>query len=188
MRLLLPLLVFAAGLLAAPPAPSPPPRPATYMEDTDFLEKPGKLYVLTSSSGAKVAASAQYQARVMTSAVDLGGRSLGWINREFIESGRSGTAFDNYGGEDRFWLGPEGGQYALYFAPGKPFVFENWRTPAALQEGTWEVKESGSDRVIFTRSMALSNYAGRRFTIEVERKVRVLADAAVAARRGVDID
>jgi Family of unknown function (DUF6786) len=189
MRVLLPLMALAGAALLSPPAsPTPTPRPATYMEDTDFLEKHGKLYVLTTSSGGKVAASAQYQGRVMTSAVDLGGRSLGWINRAFIESGRSGTAFDNYGGEDRFWLGPEGGQYALFFAPGKPFVFANWRTPAALQEGTWEVKESSADRVIFTRTMALSNYAGRKFTVEVERKVRVMPDAAVAARLGVDLD
>ena len=43
---------------------------------------------------------------------------------------RPATPFDNYGGEDRFWLGPEGGQYGLYFPPGKPFVFDNWQTPA----------------------------------------------------------
>jgi Family of unknown function (DUF6786) len=187
MRLLLSLLVLLGGAFLAP-TPPPPPPPATYLEDTDFLKKHGKVYVLTSSSGAKVAASAQYQARVMTSAVDYGGRSLGWINRDFIESGRSGTPFDNYGGEDRFWLGPEGGQYALFFAPGKPFTFENWKTPAALQEGTWEVKETGVDSIVFTRSMALANYAGRRFTIDVERKVHLMPDAAVAARLGVDLD
>lgn len=124
----------------------------------------------------------------MTSAVEPGGRSLGWINRPFIEAGRTGTAFDNYGGEDRFWLGPEGGQYALFFAPGKPFTFSHWRTPAALQEGAWDVKEAAPDRVVFTRTMALSNYAGRRFTIEVERKVRLLLDVAVAARLGVDLE
>src|SRR5262245_24542659 len=189
MRVMLSLLVLAgvAPLAPAPPS-SPPAPPATYKEDIDFLEKHGKLYVLTSSSGAKVAASAQYQGRVMTSAVDLGGRSLGWINRAFIESGHSGTAFDNYGGEDRFWLGPEGGQYALFFAPGKPFVFANWRTPAALQEGTWDAKETSADRIVFTRSMALSNYAGRRFTIDVERKVHLMPDVAVAARLGLDLD
>src|SRR4029453_11560101 len=100
MRVLFPLMPLAGAALLSPLAsPTPAPRPATYMEDTDFLEKHGKLYVLTTSSGGKVAASAQYQGRVMTSAVDLGGRSLGWINRAFIESGRSGTAFDNYGGE-----------------------------------------------------------------------------------------
>ena len=78
----------------------------------------------------------------MTSAVEAGGASLGWINREFIAAGKTGTQFDNYGGEDRFWLGPEGGQFGLYFPPGKPFEFDAWQTPDALQEGAWDVKEA----------------------------------------------
>jgi hypothetical protein len=189
MRALLLSLATLASVLVYSPSPSAAPRPAaTFAEDVAFLEKHGRLNVLTSPAGAKVAASARYQARVMTSAVDLGGRSLGWINRPFIESGRAGTAFDNYGGEDRFWLGPEGGQYALFFAPGKPFAFAHWRTPAALQEGSWDVKETAPDRVVFTRAMALANYAGRRFAIDVERKVHLMLDVAVAARLRVDLE
>jgi hypothetical protein len=172
---------------APPPAASPPPA-GTFADDVAFLEKHGRLHVLVSPAGARVATSAQYQGRVMTSAVEPGGRSLGWINRPFIEAGRTGTPFDNYGGEDRFWLGPEGGQYALFFAPGKPFTFSNWRTPAALQEGAWDVKESSPEHVVFTRSMVLTNYAGQRFTIDVERKVRLLRDVAVGARLGVDLE
>jgi Family of unknown function (DUF6786) len=188
MRALLSLPALASAALLAPATPPPPTAPPTFAEDVAFLEKHGRVNVLTSPSGARVATSAQYQARVMTSAVDLGGRSLGWINRPFIEAGRTRTAFDNYGGEDRFWLGPEGGQYALFFAPGKPFTFANWRTPAALQEGTWDVKETAPDRIVFVRSMALANYAGQRFTIEVERKVRLMPDVAVAARLRVNLD
>jgi hypothetical protein len=190
MRASLPLLAaltaLASALLGAP-AP-PPPRAATFAEDVAFLEKHGRPKVLVAPSGARVAVSAQYQGRVMTSAVELGGRSLGWINRPFIEAGRTGTAFDNYGGEDRFWLGPEGGQYGLFFAPGKPFTFANWRTPAALQEGEWEVRESTADSVVFARSMVLSNYAGQRFRIDVERKARLLLDVAVAGRLGADLE
>ncbi len=194
MRALLSLAALATALLQAtpPPTPTPPPVPpartATFAEDVAFLEKHGRLHVLATPGGARVATSAQYQGRVMTSAVELHGRSLGWINRPFIEAGRTGTAFDNYGGEDRLWLGPEGGSYALFFAPGKAFTFANWRTPAALQEGAWESREAGPDRIVFSRSMVLTNYAGRRFTIDVERKVRLLLDVAVAARLGVDLE
>jgi hypothetical protein len=188
MRALLSLPALASAALLAPATPPPPTAPPTFAEDVAFLEKHGRVNVLTSPSGARVATSDQYQARVMTSAVDLGGRSLGWINRPFIEAGRTRTAFDNYGGEDRFWLGPEGGQYALFFAPGKPFTFANWRTPAALQEGRWDVKETAPDHVVFVRSMTLGNYAGQRFTIEVERKVRLMLDVAVAARLRVNLD
>jgi Family of unknown function (DUF6786) len=134
-----------------------------------------------------VAVSPKYQGRVMTSAVVAEGRSLGWINRPFIAAGKTGTAFDNYGGEDRFWLGPEGGQYGLYFPQGKPFEFSAWQTPAALQEGEWAVKEKAADRVVFVRPMTLSNYSGTRFTLEVERRIELLADDQVKERLGVDL-
>jgi uncharacterized protein DUF6786 len=99
---------------AKPNMPSPLPHaPKTFEEDVAFLSKHGQITVLSSASGGRIAVSSQYQARVMTSAVGAGKASLGFINRQFIEAGQTGTAFDNYGGEDRFWLGPEGGQYGL---------------------------------------------------------------------------
>ena len=116
------------------PAP-PSSSPVSFDEDLAFLSKYGAVKVLSSANGGRIAVSGQYQARVMTSAVGAGGRSLGFINRKFIATGQTATAFDNYGGEDRFWLGPEGGQYGLYFPAGKPFVFDNWQTPHAMQEG-----------------------------------------------------
>lgn len=160
----------------------------TFQEDVAFLEKHGPLHVLSAPGrGARVAVSAKYQGRVMTSAVEAAGRSLGWINRAFIEAGRTGTAFDNYGGEDRFWLGPEGGQYALFFAPGAPFALPQWRTPAAMQEGAWTVKEAAPAHVVFTRRMALANASGAKFDVEVERRVELLPDRAVEDRLDVDL-
>ena len=41
--------------------------------------------------------------------------SHGWINRELIEAGRNDPHINAYGGEDRFWLGPEGGQFSIFF-------------------------------------------------------------------------
>jgi hypothetical protein len=162
-------------------------RVATFADDAAFLRRHGDVRILTTRRGAVVAVSPRYQGRVMTSAVDPSGRSLGWINRAFIEAGRTGTAFDNYGGEDRFWLGPEGGQYALFFAPGKPFIFSEWRTPAALQEGAWDVREATAERIVFARPMTLSNHSGARFVLEVERRVELLADDQVSSRLGIDL-
>jgi hypothetical protein len=179
-------LSLAFGLAAAVPRLAQPASP-TFAEDVTFLQRKAPVQVLVAPSGARVAVSAPYQGRVMTSAVAADGASLGWINRAFIDAGKTGTAFDNYGGEDRFWLGPEGGQYGLYFAPGKPFLFSEWQTPAALQEGAWEVKETAADHVVFLRAMALTNYAGTRFAVEVERRVQLLPDAEVARRLGIDL-
>jgi hypothetical protein len=159
----------------------------TFADDLAFLTRHAPIRVLAAPSGGRVAVSARYQGRVMTSAVEAAGASLGWINRAFITAGKTGTPFDNYGGEDRFWLGPEGGQYGLYFPPGKPFDFAEWRTPAALQEGAWQDKDASSDEAVFTRAMEVTNYSGTRFALDVERRVRLLSDADVAKHLGIDL-
>lgn len=164
----------AAGS-AAPTAVAPPKAMRLFSEDVEFLSQHGPIKVLESPSGGRIAVSGKYQARVMTSAVAATGESLGFVNRGFIEQGQTGTAFDNYGGEDRFWLGPEGGQYALYFAPGQPFEFANWQTPAAFQEGEWLMQPGATaTSVTFSRVFSLRNYAGTQLDVAVDRKLTVL--------------
>ena len=153
----------------------------TFADDVAFLDARAKTIVLVDGKSpddpkaGRVALSPQYQGRVMTSAVSASGPSLGWINRPFIEAEKTGTQFDNYGGEDRFWLGPEGGQNGLYFPPGKPFAFDDWQTPHAMQEGAWTVTEQKPDRVTFTKSMTVTTWSKTEYTIDVERTVRLLS-------------
>jgi hypothetical protein len=159
-----------------------------FTDDVEFLNQHGAgIKVLESPAGGRIAVSAKYQARVMTSAVDAEGASLGFLNKSFIEAGKTGTAFDNYGGEDRFWLGPEGGQYALYFPAGKPFEFGNWQTPHAFQEGAWQEKAASASSVSYARSLVLSNYAKTEFKVDVERKVSLLSGTEVKAALGLDV-
>ncbi len=180
--------------VAAPAAsrPAPPPEApaieegagdelASFEQDLAFLQRHGPVIVLKASHGGVVAVSPKYQGRVMTSAVHRGAASLGYLNRGFIEAGETGTAFDNYGGEDRFWLGPEGGQYGLYFAPGDPFDFDHWQTPAAFQQGVWSVSAQDERSVTFVRPMTVRNHAGSEFQLTVTRTVRLLDEAAVLA-------
>ncbi len=189
--------------VAAPPAPPPPPspsavvpgpssnadtapmtKPGSFEDDLAFLSSHGAVIVLSSPSGARVAVSPTYQGRVMTSAVAAGDKSLGFVHRPFIEAGKTGTQFDNYGGEDRFWLGPEGGQFGLYFPPGKAFEFGAWQTPDALQTGAWHVSESGPDHVVFDRTMRVVSHAGTTFDLRLVRTVRLLDETAVAQSLG----
>ena len=51
-----------------------------------------------------------------------------------------------FGGEDRFWLGPEGGQYSLYFKPGDPFDLDHWQVPDAFDWGAWEIASQSAER------------------------------------------
>jgi hypothetical protein len=178
---------------AAAPTPS---RPMTeqsstmrkFDDDVAFLNQHGaEVKVLSAPSGGRIAVTGKYQARVMTSAFEANGVSLGFVNRSFIEAGKTGTAFDNFGGEDRFWLGPEGGQYALYFAAGKPFEFDNWQTPSAFQEGVWAAKSETATSITFSRSMSLSNYAKTELKLDVERRVTLLTSEQAKQSLGLEL-
>ena len=159
----------------------------TFEDDLSFMQGHGPLHVLSSPSGARVAVSPRWQGRVMTSAVGAGAPSLGFVNRAFIAAGRTGTAFDNYGGEDRFWLGPEGGQHGIYFAPGAPFDLDAWQVPPGLQEGAWTLDGTSDRSVELSRSMTLASRSGARFEVAVKRTVGLLDDAGVADRFGVPV-
>jgi len=184
------LLLGACADAVPPPVPPVPPalpgaRPDRAIDDDlSFLRAHGPVDVLTSPGGGVVVVSAAWQGRVMTSAVEPHGASLGFVHRAFIEAGKIGTPFDNYGGEDRFWLGPEGGQHGLYFAPGAPFTIGSWQTPHELQEGPWDVRARDAAHVTFARTMRVTSWSGTAFDVTVERTVRVLSLDDVRARFG----
>ena len=67
------------------------------------------------------------------------GFSFGWINRELIASGKILPHINAFGGEERLWLGPEGGQFSIFFRKGKSFVYEDWQTPAFLDTAPFEL-------------------------------------------------
>ena len=160
---------------------------STFQEDMEFLQRYGPVQILEGPNGSRAALSAQYQGRVMTSAVDYNGASLGWINRRFIASRRTGTQFDNYGGEDRFWLGPEGGQYGLYFSKGSPFEFSHWQVPGALQGEPWAIQKQTATSVTYTHAMQVTNYIGTIFDLKVERTVHLLSVEEIEQKMGITL-
>lgn len=159
----------------------------SFADDVAFLRRHGPVDILEAPGGGRVALSAKYQGRVMTSAVSPEGASLGWINRVFIEEPPSETAFFNYGGEDRFWLGPEAGQFGLYFAPGARFELSQWDVPADLDEGEWTVRSRTDTSLTYTRPMRLSNYSGGTFDLHVERTIRLLSPDEVESEMGLSL-
>jgi len=83
----------------------------TYGYDVALLEENNIETVELSVNGsdAKVLIAPGYQGRVMTtSSKGSRGKSFGWINYKFIQSGVVSNQFNPVGGEERFWFGPEG--------------------------------------------------------------------------------
>jgi hypothetical protein len=122
----------------------------------------------------------------MTSASDGDtGFSYGWINRELISSGKILPHMNAFGGEDRFWMGPEGGQFSIFFEKGAKFEFANWFTPAIFDTLPFSVISLSSDNVVLGARFALSNYSGTRFEVAVRRSVRLLDAAATWKALGI---
>lgn len=160
---------------------------ATFGDDIAFLKKHTDLIVLTDKAGlAKVALVPAWQGRVMTSTTGGdNGPSFGWINRELIASGKILPHMNAFGGEDRFWMGPEGGQFSIFFAKGKKFVFEDWQTPAIFDTEPFKVLARTDDKAVFGAEFSLTNYSGTVFNVGVEREVRLLPPETAWEKLGV---
>lgn len=148
----------------------------SYGYDAAFLKKhSGGILELHNNNGAKILLSADYQGRVMTStASGDSGISFGWINYDLISSGEKRKSFNPVGGEERFWLGPEGGQYSLYFKQNDLFSIDRWQVPAIIDTIAYEVVRSDNKEAVFSKTAKLVNYSGTVFDINIERKIQLL--------------
>jgi hypothetical protein len=159
----------------------------SYREALAFLKQHTQVVELFHGSEARVAVCPEWQGRVMTSTcAGLDGPSFGFINREFIEKGEPNLHFNNYGGEDRMWLAPEGGQFSLWFQPGAAQNLDNWFTPPAFNEGPWPLVAQGTDRfAAVSKKMKLANTSGTSFELNVFRNVQLLPTEALAKLFGM---
>lgn len=156
----------------------------TFGYDLAFLKNHKDVIVLTApdDSSAQAVLVADYQGRVMTSTADgYKGNSYGWINYDLIKSGEHQPHMNAFGGEERFWLSPEGGQFSVYFKKGQTFDFENWQTPALIDTVAYKVTESKKTSAAFQVSATIENHSGNTFVIEINRKISMLDKKAIMA-------
>ena len=158
----------------------------SFASDLDFLKANTHVVELSCTPQARVVVVPAYQGRVMTSTLDgPEGPSYGWLNRPFIAGGaEDDPLFNNYGGEDRFWLGPEAGQFALFFANGQPFDPDHWNAPDGFTTGPFEVTSQDEKSVAMTAQFDVTNYAGAEFRCAVKRAVSILDPARLTTCLG----
>jgi hypothetical protein len=160
-----------------------------YAEDVSFLKQHTEIVELVGEGDSRLAVAPEYQGRVMTSTVEgPAAMGFGWINRRFISAGRSDPVFNNYGGEDRFWLGPEAGQFGLWFAKGEPFDLAHWKTPPGFGAGRFAVVSKGRSSVVMERESEVTNYSGTTFRCGLKRVISLIARDQAAKLLGVAMD
>ncbi len=176
--------IVASALCATPEKG----RPMSYAEVRDLLSRHTRIIELSDSRGGRVCICPHWQGRVMTSTCSgPDGPSFGFVNRRFIEAGKPDARLNNYGGEERMWLSPEGGQFSLWFKPGAKQTLDNWYTPPALNQGAWSVEESSARMCRMAAEMKLQNASATEFRLEVQRTVQMLSPAELEKLLGEQV-
>lgn len=160
----------------------------TYGFDVEFLRKHQlkTIELSDSQTDAKVLLAPGLQGRVLTSSAQGNqGKSFGWLNYKLFESGKISPQFNPFGGEERFWLGPEGGPFSIYFQKDQEQSFENWLVPKEFDTVPYDITSQSSSSVSFKKDFSLVNASGTPMEIEMNRTVRLLSQQEVSQTIGI---
>ena len=160
----------------------------SFGQDLSFFSQYGVETLILSQGDSVVAVSPALQARVMTSSYGGSkGPSLGWINRVQLAFKKLDARKVQIGGEDRFWVGPQGGDFSIFFEDGALRSEENWKIPAFMSSEPWSLVGRNSHRAKFEKTAEFENAKGTKFRIKAEREISVLNRKHVSDVLGIEI-
>lgn len=159
----------------------------SFRDDASFLAKHFDIHTLQNAEGARAIVIPELQGRTMTSSSQGDeGQSYGYIKYDTFGSPHD-PQINLFGGEDRIWISPEGGQFSVFFEPEVPMEYANWRTPKILDSIPYDVVEKSDSLITTKQSTALKNMSGYVFDIELKRTVELLSREAAAGHLNADI-
>ena len=157
-----------------------------FERDLAFLREHDPDLVVLRSGDAALAASARYQGKVFTSTTG-GGESQGYIAYGAFAVDPPAARINAYGGEQRLWVGPEGGPLSVFFPADVPFAHEYWRTPAPIDREPWELASAGEREVSFRKTARFASRAGATFDARLDRRVELLDATELRERLGGEV-
>lgn len=161
----------------------------TFGYDLHYLSDKDSLVILSSDDSlSQVIVSPKLQGKVFTStASGAEGKSLGFLNYKVFESEENNKHMHGYGGENRLWIGPEGGRYSVFFKPGVEQVYDNWFAPAPFDNEPWRLISSDKHSVRMEKDMEMSNYEGKSMHFKIGREVSLLSKADIQSKLGIQL-
>ena len=160
----------------------------SFAADVDHLRQYVETIVLERGD-SKIAIVPAYQGRTMTStARGDEGISCGWINHRLIAESDLQPQINLYGGEDRFWISPEGGQFSFFFDPGADLDFASWRTPKIIDTVPFDLASQSQYSATFIQNGRLTNHSGFDFEVGFERTVNLLSREDAEQNHNVQLD
>lgn len=156
----------------------------TVKEVVRLLEDTGNTYVLlrgTRDPGTVVVAAPSLVGRVLCTGIDgLEGETESYILPDEIRKGHRpsgpGGTWNNFGGEERVWLAPEGGRFSLFFPEGEAQTMDTYTVPEPLNSTRFQTVEGSESRdsVTCMASISLTSVRGTVYEIRMIRRVRLL--------------
>jgi hypothetical protein len=102
-----------------------------------------------------------------------GGSVNAWVNKAVIQRGKVDPVFNNFGGEERFWLAPEGGPFGLEFGK-KESNFANYCVQPGMTSLDYKAQTHDEKSVLMEAEMSLESNSGTRFDLRVQRRISLL--------------
>ncbi|MBI4583791.1 MAG: hypothetical protein HY717_07190 [Planctomycetes bacterium] len=134
------------------------------------MVRSGRVYELKGEGDSRILVAPSLQGRILTTKVGAV-ESAGFLCLSDIAEGEVHEQFNNFGGQDRFWIGPEAGSFGIYFKPGEEVDRKHWKVPDDLNKGPMEVVSANDQQVVLSRGMAFTNYLGNSFKAKVQREL-----------------
>ncbi|HEX6882264.1 MAG TPA: DUF6786 family protein [Planctomycetota bacterium] len=158
----------------------------TFAADLAFLRAHRATLLLSAPDGdGRLAVVPEFQGRAMTSATHAAGRSLGFVKHELVATRELQRGINPYGGEDRLWIGPEGGPFSVFFAPGAEQTIEHWQTPAPIDSEPWALVAQDASSARCEHRARLVNASGTAFDVRIVRTLEVLDARSALAELGL---
>jgi hypothetical protein len=165
------------------------PLEGSYEYDLKFLRRHKRVVELSDSEGlSKIIVCPELQGRVMTSTTrGNDGYGFGWINYDLIASGSLNKKINSFGGEDRFWIGPEGGQYSIFFEPCTAIDFNHWRVPSVIDTESFEIVKCSGNSVFMKKKFQVINFQNVSFIGNIDRSIHLLDKGNINNAIGIEI-
>ena len=152
----------------------------SFQADAEFLKGYFDIHVLRNEEGGRAIVIPELQGRTMTTASQgESGQSYGYIKYDAFDA-EPDPQINLFGGEDRIWISPEGGQFSVFFDPDVSMEYQNWRTPKILDSLPYDIVEKNDLSITTKQSTSLQNMSGYMFEVELERTVELLSRSRAA--------
>lgn len=162
-----------------------------FQQIAQLIEKTGHRIVTLNAPGRDrpVMVCPTLAGRVMGTSYDgVAGSIGGFIDIKAFQQGIT-DIWDNWGGEERYWLCPEGGQFGLMFK-GRENCFDNYTVQDGINNSRYEVVEQAKtgDSLTMAARFPIVNAMGTKFDVQSTRRITALADCPFAVDTAGDVE